>query len=444
MGFRNFYINVLVRIVFIIATTLCLGLQFQYDLRVYTKFLCTVLIIIQVILLMIYLNRINREVISFLEVLNINDTSYRFSSDLKGNFSKLAKILNNTADLIINSRIEKEKQYQFLQFVIEQINVGLIAFESKGGIQFINSAFLSLLKIEKINNIEELKDLNMELVNKITDNQPNLTFQFKINIVNEPIQILVQKKQLKINNEYINLVSVQNITAELDKKELESWQKLIRVLTHEIMNSIAPITNLTYSIRRSLNENIKDISDTSNTILDAIEDIEIIEKRSESLMQFVENYRKLTSVGKLNLDTTEIDILVHNAINIYKEDFNKLNIKLKLEIEKNIERIVDGRLLEQAIINLLKNAIEALNGVNEPLITISLNQNKEETAITISDNGHGIDENKIDNIFIPFYTTKEKGTGIGLSFVKQIVNLHEGVITVSSKKDVGTTFYIKF
>ena len=333
-----------------VITAIWFGIELHNEQKAYTKFLCILLIVIQSIALINYLHKMNSEIVRFLQILNINDSSYRFSSDLKGNFSKLAKILNDTADIIIDGRIEREKQYQFLQFVIEQINIGLIVFNNHGEVQYINSTFKKLLKIKKVNSINDLKEINIELVNKLTVNQPTLSFQFKLIIENEPVQIFVQKEQIKINDEYINLVSMQNITAELDKKELDSWQKLIRVLTHEIMNSIAPITNLTYSIQRSLKENKELLKDQNETISDAIEDVEIIEKRSKSLLQFVENYRKLTRVGKLNLSRSNISELINNVVSIFKEDFNISNIDCELRIEENIYHEVDDKLLEQAII----------------------------------------------------------------------------------------------
>jgi signal transduction histidine kinase len=443
MGYKRFNLNIVVRIVLIVITAIWFGIELQNEQKAYTKFLCILLLVLQSAALFYYLNKMNSEIVRFLQLLNINDSAYRFSSNLKGNFSELAKILNNTADLIIDGRIERERQYQFLQFVIEQINIGLVAFNNNGDIQYINSAFEKLLKIKRIKSINELKNVNIELVNKLTVDQPVLAFQLRLIIDNEPVQIFVQKEQIKINNEYINLVSLQNITAELDKKELDSWQKLIRVLTHEIMNSIAPITNLTYSIRRSLNENINTIEDQSETIKEAIEDIEIIEKRSESLMQFVKNYRKLTQVGILNIAKTNISEVILNSVNIFKNDFKSSEVKCILNLDDGIKHEIDDKLLEQAIINLLKNAFEAVKEIKAPEIEISLKRLHEDIIISIIDNGKGIEVEKLDDIFIPFYTTKEKGTGIGLSLVKQIINLHKGTISVISKINEGTTFKIK-
>ncbi|MBI9053176.1 MAG: HAMP domain-containing histidine kinase [Bacteroidales bacterium] len=438
MGYKRFNLNIFLRIILIVLTAIWFGIELQNDQKAYTKFLCISLVLIQSISLIQYLNKMNSEILRFLQILNIDDSAYRFSSDLKGNFSKLAKILNNTADLIINSRIEKEKQYQFLQFVIEQINIGLMAFNSNGEIQFANSYLKNILKVDSIKNIDDLKELNIELVNSLKLSQAKLNFQIRLTIDNEPIQLYVQKKQIKINSENIHLVSLQNITAELDKKELDSWQKLIRVLTHEIMNSITPITNLTYSIQRSLKESNFDLKNNL-AIADTIDDVEIIEKRSKSLLQFVENYRKLTRLGKINIHDANISEILKNAIEIFKEDFKTKQIACELDLDESINCKVDDKLLEQAIINLIKNAAEA----NCTKISLTLRKENNETLVIISDNGEGIDQDKLDDVFIPFYTSKEKGTGIGLSFVKQIISLHKGTIVLSSKIGVGTSFIIK-
>jgi signal transduction histidine kinase len=440
---RNFNVNIIIRLILIIATSIWLTIEIDDPQKAYTKFLIVSLLFIQSVLFLRYFNKINKELVRFLEILKVNDASYRFSSDLKGNFTELAKILNNTADLIENTRIEKEKQYHFLQFVIEQINIGLIAYNQKGEIQFTNKAFSNLLKISWLKNLSELEKLDKQFYSNLLKSKPQDLFQYKIKLDGSFYNLLIQKKQFKFNNEFINLVSFQNISAELDKKEMESWQKLIRVLTHEIMNSIAPITNLTYSIRRSLNENMETETVQKDTIQEAIEDTEIIEKRSNSLMQFVENYRKLTKIGKIITAKVNLKQLVENSINIFKEDLKKQNIDIVVEIEGNIEIEADEKLLEQVLINIIKNAIEALSECNNPKITISAHYKENNLILTIKDTGIGIETDKFDDIFVPFYSSKEKGTGIGLSLVKQIINLHKGTISVDSKIGEGTTFQIR-
>lgn len=442
MIYRNFNLSIIVRLLLIIATSIWFALEIDNLQKAYTKFFLLTLIIIQSIFLILYFNKINKEIIRFLKLLKTNDASYRFSSDLKGNFTELARILNNTADLLENTRIEKKKQYHFLQFVIEQINVGLIAYDKNGVIHFSNKSFSELLKLKWIKNLSDLRSLDAEFYNNLKKSKPEDLFQNKLNIENNFQQFLIQKKQFKFNNELINLVSIQNISAELDRKELESWQKLIRVLTHEIMNSIAPITNLTYSIRRSLKENVGSEKVQKDVIDEAIEDANIIESRSNSLMQFVENYRKLTKLGKVSFNEVNVKKLIENSVNIFKEEISNSNIELNLVVDDGIIIKGDAKLLEQALINLTKNAIDALNETENPCINIKAELIENQLIISIEDNGSGIESDKIDDIFIPFYTSKENGSGIGLSLVKQIISIHKGIISVNSGKGKGTTFKI--
>ncbi|NOQ26310.1 MAG: GHKL domain-containing protein [Bacteroidales bacterium] len=443
MAYRNFNVNIIVRLILIIFTSIWLTSEFGDPQKAYTKFLIISLLIIQSGLFVRYFNKINKELVRFLEVLKVNDSSYRFSSDLKGNFTELAKILNNTADLIENTRIEKEKQYHFLQFVIEQINIGLIAYNNAGKIQFVNDAFKKLFKLNGLQDLADLEKLDKQFYLKLLKTKPQDLFQHKIKIDGSFYNLLIQKKQFKFNSEYINLVSFQNISAELDKKEMEAWQKLIRVLTHEIMNSIAPITNLTYSIRRSLIENIETETIKKDVIQEAIEDTEIIERRSNSLMQFVENYRKLTKIGKIQTTRVNVNELVEHSLNLFKEDLKKYKIDYEINIESDIELEADEKLLEQALINIIKNAIEALINCNNSTIIVSADYVENNLILTIKDNGIGIEEDKLDDIFIPFYSSKETGSGIGLSLVKQIINLHKGTISVDSKIGEGCTIKIK-
>ena len=442
MVYRNFNLSIIVRLLLIIATSIWFALEIDNPQKAYTKFFLLALIVIQSVFLILYFNKINKEIIRFLKLLKINDASYRFSSDLKGNFTELARILNNTADLLENTRIEKKKQYHFLQFVIQQINVGLIAYDKNGVIHFSNKSFSELLKLKWIKNLSDLESLDAEFYNNLKKSKPEDLFQNKLNIENSFQQFLIQKKQFKFNNELINLVSIQNISAELDRKELESWQKLIRVLTHEIMNSIAPITNLTYSIRRSLKENVGSEKVQKSVIDEAIEDTSIIESRSNSLMQFVENYRKLTKLGKVSFDEVNVKRLIENSVNIFKEEISNSNIELNLLVDDGIIIKGDAKLLEQAFINLTKNAIDALNETKRPYIKIKAELIENQLIISIEDNGSGIESDKIDDIFIPFYTSKENGSGIGLSLVKQIISIHKGIISVNSEKGKGSTFKI--
>ncbi len=442
MVYRNFNLSIIVRLLLIIATSIWFALEIDNPQKAYTKFFLLALIVIQSIFLILYFNKINKEIIRFLKLLKTNDASYRFSSDLKGNFTELARILNNTADLLENTRIEKKKQYHFLQFVIQQINVGLIAYDKNGLIHFSNKSFSELLKLKWIKNLSDLESLDAEFYNNLKKSKPEDLFQNKLKIENSFQQFLIQKKQFKFNNELINLVSIQNISAELDRKELESWQKLIRVLTHEIMNSIAPITNLTYSIRRSLKENVGSEKVQKGVIDEAIEDTNIIESRSNSLMQFVENYRKLTRLGKVSFNEVNVKSLIENSVNIFKEEISNSNIKLNLVVDDGIIIKGDAKLLEQALINLTKNAIDALNETENPYINIKAELIENQLVIFIKDNGSGIESDKIDDIFIPFYTSKENGSGIGLSLVKQIISIHKGIISVNSEKGKGTTFKI--
>ena len=430
------------RIVFIVITSFVLGLIIYLDQKLYTKFVLIVLIIIQIGLLIKSFNKINKELILFLESINVKDSAYRFSTNLRGNFVELAKILNNTASLINDIRIEKEKQYQFLQFVVENINIALIAFDENHEIQLSNSALASLVRKNKIRTLNELDELNPEFVSKVLSSNLNEGFRIKVSQSNIFNELFVQKHLIKINSKNLYLVSLQNITAELDKKELESWQRLIRVLTHEIMNSITPIINLTYAIRRSLNEEKKTFSD-SLIIDEAIEDIELIEKRSKSLIQFVENYKKLIRVGELSLSKVDISGLMHNVVGIFKEDFSINNITTNFDIKENIYLEADEKLLEQAVVNLLKNAIEATESVDYRTICVKLERSSDNIVISIKDSGKGIAPEKIQDVFTPFYTTKESGTGIGLSLVKQIISLHKGIVAVQSEVNTETVFCIQ-
>lgn len=238
------------------------------------------------------------------------------------------------------------------------------------------------------------------------------------------------------------LISLQNIHSELEEKEMEAWQKLIRVLTHEIMNSVTPISSLAGTVNKLLNDPGKlddEISDIKNAV-------KTIQKRSEGLIHFVENYRNLTKIPKPNFETFRVSVLTDRIYNLMKNEFAGNNIKFNTSIvPDNLTLSADSELIEQVIINLLLNAKFAIKNQQNPEISIrSYTDAGSKVIIRVEDNGPGISKEIQDKIFIPFYTTKKDGSGIGLSLSRQIMRSHFGSITVVSKEGEGTAFILRF
>jgi two-component system nitrogen regulation sensor histidine kinase NtrY len=446
MVFKNFYISLIIRIVLLVITSILFAFEFNQTMKVYTAFLLFILIVIQAILLIRFTNRLNNQFLYFFELIKDKDTKYRFMDKKALASLKVTTLLNELADTLYTSRVEGEKKNQYLKFVIENAEIGLFVYNDEGRILFCNNTTLKLLKIEKLDSIDKLDlvDIRLKpLVKSISSTSQHK--QIKLRFNDEYANLSIGNSYMKIENESINLVSIQDIKAELDEKELESWQRIIRILTHEIMNSIAPINSLTYSIKRSLSEKKENnellgISEIAETI----SDIEVIERRGNNLIKFVENYRKIAKIGIAKPKEFNLEGLITNIQNLFKAELSKKGITFEFKSSSSITINADESLFEQALINLVKNSIDALKDTSNPKIEVSIQKVDNDTIIKISDNGVGIPKDKIDDIFVPFFTTKENGSGIGLSLVKQILRLHKGTIDVVSQPNLFTTFTLKF
>jgi signal transduction histidine kinase len=261
--------------------------------------------------------------------------------------------------------------------------------------------------------------------------------------------ILVKATELKFESNIIKLVSFQNITNELDKKELDSWQRLIRVLTHEIMNSISPITSLTGVIsgyfKKKDNERPIPLENIDRQIVSkTLSGLNTIEETGKGLLDFVEKYRSLTSLPKPNLCRFTIESLFSKC-KLLMESIISENIKITASVNpEDIAIVADYAQIEQTLINLIKNAVEAINGKKNGTIHLNAFNSDEGTFIQVEDDGSGIPGDIIEDIFVPFYTTKKNGSGIGLSLSKQIMQNHYGTISVNSSPDKGSVFTLKF
>jgi nitrogen fixation/metabolism regulation signal transduction histidine kinase len=405
------------------------------------------MLVFQSVSLIYYLNRVNRDLANFLVFLQENDTTLAFSQKkIENNFKGLTFHLNKINRKLQEVRIEKEQQYHYLQAVIEHVGTGLISYNENGDIELLNKSAKDIFGISNISNIKIIETQFPELSSIFRDiNQMNPKL-IKIKTQDRELQLTVKSSVLKFNDRIIKLVSFQNIKSELEGQELDSWRKLIRVLRHEIMNSITPITTLTTAIKRSFTNKARtkslDEISTEN-IDDALLSAEVIEERSKGLINFVENFRSLTDLPKLKYAEFSAERMFESIKVLFANDFESKGINLITEVENNELSInADEKLLEQVLINLVKNSMEAIEETDGKITLRAYNQPDGTVSIMVIDNGKGIKHEDLENIFIPSFTTKETGTGIGLSISKQIIQLHRGTIEAISQPNKETWFKI--
>jgi two-component system, NtrC family, nitrogen regulation sensor histidine kinase NtrY len=314
----------------------------------------------------------------------------------------------------------------------------------------INKSAKKLFQQSSLKNISKLSELSRELVDVLFTIKPGENKLVKIQDEDDFLQLVINANEFKIKNKQVLLCTIKNIQSVLEEQETEAWQKLIRVLTHEIMNSIAPIASLSSTLDMMLKELRPangDITTMDKETVDEIQQaLQTINKRSHGLLHFVNTYRNLTRIPKPNFAMVKVKELFSSVVLLMDEELKHKNISLTQTVDPaSLEISIDGQLIEQVIINLLKNSIHALEGKPSGRIELRAFFNKRgRPTIQVYDNGSGILKDVLDKIFIPFFTTKPSGSGIGLSLSRQILKLHGGSITANSVQDKETTFTLTF
>jgi nitrogen fixation/metabolism regulation signal transduction histidine kinase len=452
MLLNKFFTNVLIRVTFIVLTSVILGIVLPHLDRGYYYTLTGIifLIVLQTYLLVNQVNKTNADLEKFFSSVQDHDSSIRFPEKAKNNsFGKLHNRMNQLNTIIQNVKIENERTSQFLQSVVDHVDIGLLSFDVNGNIEIYNRAAKRYLNVQQPRQLSSLKTPNDELFKVIKNIKPGQEILHKMKIDNLLQSILVKASELKFESNVIKLVSFQDITNELDKKELDSWQKLIRVLTHEIMNSISPITSLTGVIsgyfKKKDNENTIPLELIDHQIVSkTLSGLNTIEETGKGLLDFVDKYRSLTSLPKPNLSKFTIDSLFRKCKLLMESNISN-SIKIITSVyPEDIAIVADYAQVEQILINLIKNAVEALSNMKDGTIHLKAFYAENGTFIQVADNGIGISGDIIEDIFVPFYTTKENGSGIGLSLSKQIMQNHDGTISVNSAPDKGSEFTLKF
>jgi nitrogen fixation/metabolism regulation signal transduction histidine kinase len=339
-----------------------------------------------------------------------------------------------------------------MQYIVRHVSVGLIAFDLKGNVEIINKAAMELLGVGEINSIMLLEKVKPELPGILNNMKAEEQKVMNLKSNNRIMQLAIRVTIFKIGEKEIRLVSFQDIKNELDEKEMDSWQKLIRVLTHEIINSVTPVTSLTSTISGFFKRgddivSSKDLSD--ETIREALTGLGYIEERGKNLIDFVIKFRSLTKLPVPRFEETKVTDLL-NEINLLKKEelFAKgINFSSSV-VSDGLTVFCDRGLIGHVLLNLVNNAVDAVESNTEAKgksIEITGSKGEEQRIqIVIADNGTGIPEELVEDIFIPFFTTKENGSGIGLSLCRQIMKLHGGTITVNPVFGIETRFTMKF
>jgi two-component system nitrogen regulation sensor histidine kinase NtrY len=450
MGFSHFRIGVLIRVIIISLTAFLFVYLVSFNEKYVSAVIVAVAIIFEISELFHFSAVTNKKITRFLESIRYSDFSSSFSYDNKlgKSFRELNTAFNSVADAFRKERAEKEEHLNYLNTVVQHVSTGLLSFDNEGNVGLINSAAKKFLGTPQLRNINEILGVNVTLYKRLKQLNPGEKTLIR---VSSDLNLSIHAAELKLRGHTIKLVAIQNIHSELVSKEVEAWQNLTKVLRHEIMNSITPIASLTGTLNEILAEDLKRINDHSceindETLDDLEEGLQTIENRSKGLIKFVDAYRDYTSIPKPKFGLIKIDELFEHICKLLKREFMEIGIDFKSNIlQDKMEITADRELIEMVLINLLKNAKEALAGREGAKIELTARLDiQQRVLLEVKDNGPGIIPEAQDRIFIPFYTTKKSGSGIGLALSRQIMQLHHGFLSVKSEPNIYTIFSLGF
>jgi two-component system nitrogen regulation sensor histidine kinase NtrY len=402
MVLKKFYINCIVRVL-LLSATLCLlaYLIFKTDFIAAAIFLC-LMAAYQIYALLRCVTKTNRDLNRFLLTIKHSDFSQSFTNSVKGSgFDELNAAFSAVTREFQRAKIEKEEHFRFLQTIIDHVGIALVAFDIEGNVELMNNAAKRLLKISRLGNIRDLGSISPPLADKLVNISPGDKDLVKLQQDDDLLQLSIYATGFIMRQQKLTLVAMQNIQHELEEKEI-----------------------------------IDDVRNAVNTI----------EKRSNGLLNFIENYRKLTRIPKPDFKVTHIKDLFDRVEYLLKDQFEQSAVNFKKRIDpESLTITADPALIEQVLINLCKNSMEAVNGLVNPKIKLKAGTDgRGNPVIKVSDNGKGIPEEAVEKIFIPFFTTKPQGSGIGLSLSRQIIRLHKATIGVTSKPNEQTVFKLRF
>jgi two-component system, NtrC family, nitrogen regulation sensor histidine kinase NtrY len=447
MAIKKFEWRILLRVLLLFATLSVTSFLLVKEWYIYLL-LAVPVVIYQIIEFYGFQRKAHNELEQFVESVHYRDFSRYF--DVKHapvDIQPLRKGFNeiNTTFKIISK--EKETQYQYLQKILELVDTGILSYQEESSeIVWMNESLKKMLQLPYLKTIHSLAKRDEALAAEIIALKPGDSKIATAHQERSSFKILLSATAFQTEGKIYKLVAFQNVNEALDETESKAWQKLLSVLTHEIMNSVAPISSLAETLKSRLQQSVSSLNNDTGSVDDLEIGIETIKRRSEGLLKFAETYRNLNRITKPNLRKVYVRDIFESLLQLMQPTLEQKNIELET-ILKDTDLIIeaDTSLLEQMLINLVVNAIEAVKDKTHPRIILTgYVANNRKTVLKVADNGSGISAEVLDKIFIPFFSTKKSGSGIGLSLCKQIMMLHKGNIQVQSVEGEGTAFLLQF
>lgn len=447
--FRSFTFQLLIRLLFINIQGILLIYLIRKTELWFTISGLGIMLLISIVSLYYYINQMREDIRRFILAVKMQDSTINFKNKVtKGSFPELYESFNEIIKIHKDIHLEKDSMFQLMKTILEQVPVGVIVVKDKeidtaqSEIVFFNMAATILLQVPAYKYWHRLKQHLPFFAQEISSIREGGKKFIELKIQDKLIQLSTEVIPLNLYHTDYIIVSFQNIKDEIEQKEAEAWNRLIGVISHEILNSITPISSLSDTVNRMVagRESLD-----ANDLEDLKPALQTIKRRSEGLLDFVKDYRLIAELPTPDLQSHTIgEILQH--IKVLMQPFaSGKNIQLKIEqTSSKITIKLDLKLIEQALINLVTNSIHAVEGTDHPVIEINYRLEQNRLFLDVSDNGKGVDPELIDKIFVPFFTTRKNGSGIGLTITRNIMKMHQGSLEVNSIPFERTIFSLVF
>jgi two-component system, NtrC family, nitrogen regulation sensor histidine kinase NtrY len=449
MGFRDFRFRVALRVILLSMTVALVVWMAGKETMQFSALFLGAIGCLQLWEMYRFVAQTNRKLARFLESIRYSDFASGFTADnhLGESFRELNRSIYEVMEAFRTTRSEKEEQAHYLHTMVEHVGTGIISFDMDGRVGLMNATAKRFLQTGQLHSIDELIHKRPKVYKALFDLKPGKSSILQID---KDTQLSIQATELKLREATYKLVALQNIKPELQQKELEAWQNLTKVLRHEIMNSMTPIASLTSTLRSIIEEDIH--AENGHWVLekegmdDLKEGIQTIESRSQGLIRFIDAYRDYTSIPEPDIKVLLVKELLDTVMQLMRPEARKKQVAITCSVyPPNLRIEADAKLIEQVLINLVKNALEAVEGRDGAQVELMAEFDEMlHPVIRVEDNGPGIIREAIERIFIPFFTTKKSGSGIGLALSRQIMQMHHGSLSVTSEPEVRTVFCLRF
>jgi signal transduction histidine kinase len=447
MVLRGFRLQCTLRVLLLVATSIAFAWSFNAG-RYATWLVLGALLAYQTFALIRYVEFTNHNLDLFLKSIEFVDFSHKLARGPAGSsFEDLSRSMNEVVERFREITTSREESLRYHQSVVQHVGTGVMAYDQQGNVQLFNAAARSLLDVPGLRNIDDLAATKPELHRKLRALQPGRRDLVTVGPADRLVKLSLHATELKRRRHTLSIVSIQNISPELNEKEMEAWRNLIRVLTHEIKNSLTPIASLAASVEEIV---VRDCTDATRDVASSMprvqEALQAIQRRSQGLLQFVNAYRDLTHIPEPEYRVLQVSELFARVAKLLAPQVESRPVRLRTAVRpERMTLTADPRLIEQVLINLLLNALQAAEGQADAEIALEAGVDaRNRPVVKVTDNGPGILEASLEKVFVPFYSTRKDGSGIGLSLSRQIMRMHRGDLTVRSDPGVATTFTLRF